>query len=347
VTDLAVRAEGDESDWTQPGVFRVAEGVFRIPLPLPNDGLRAVNVYAITDGDGLTLIDSGWALAESEQLLGRALAALDCGFPDIHRFLVTHVHRDHYTQAIAIRQRFGNQVALSIEERTSIDNANDRRGFGHHLSQLVRCDAGPILEMFRKMDRPPPEPNLWEYPDEWIDGRTDLKLTDRALAAIPTPGHTRGHLIFRDDANVLTFTGDHVLPHITPSIGFEAAPSEMPLAAYLGSLKLVREMPDTAMLPAHGPATSSVHDRVDELLEHHDRRLDQSFAAIKAGATTAYQAAGILKWTRRERSLVDMDPFNQMLAVMETAAHLDVLVAQSRLTSADTDGIRHYQPPRT
>ncbi|WP_279579982.1 MBL fold metallo-hydrolase [Fodinicola feengrottensis] len=208
----------------------MADGVFRIPLPLPNDGLRAVNVYAIVDDGGLTMIDSGWALAESQELLGRAIAALDCGFPDIRRFLVTHVHRDHYTQAIAIRQTYGNQVALSIDERTSIDNANDRQGFRRHLNQLVRCDAGPVLEMFRKMDRPPPEPNLWEYPDEWIDGRTDIKLAERALVAIPTPGHTRGHLIFRDDSNVLTFTGDHVLPHITPSIGFEAAPSDMPLA---------------------------------------------------------------------------------------------------------------------
>ena len=41
----------------------MADGVHRIPLPLPNDGLRAVNVYAIADGDGLTLVDSGWALA--------------------------------------------------------------------------------------------------------------------------------------------------------------------------------------------------------------------------------------------------------------------------------------------
>ncbi len=97
------------------------------------------------------------------------------------------------------------------------------------------------------------------------------------------------------------------------------------------------------MLPAHGPAAASVHARVDELLDHHDRRLGLSFEAIKSGATTAYQAAGILKWTRRERSLVDMDPFNQMLAVLETAAHLDVLVAQRRLTSVDTDGVRHYQ----
>ena len=29
-------------DWTAPGIYRCAPGVYRIPLPLPNDGLRAV-----------------------------------------------------------------------------------------------------------------------------------------------------------------------------------------------------------------------------------------------------------------------------------------------------------------
>lgn len=34
--------------WVEAGAFEVAPGVYRIPLPLPNDGLRAVNVYAVT-----------------------------------------------------------------------------------------------------------------------------------------------------------------------------------------------------------------------------------------------------------------------------------------------------------
>ena len=52
-------------EWTRPGVFEVAPGVHRIPLPLPNDGLRAVNVYVLPDDDGLVVIDSGWAIPEA------------------------------------------------------------------------------------------------------------------------------------------------------------------------------------------------------------------------------------------------------------------------------------------
>ena len=49
-------------EWAEPGAYPVAPGVHRVPLPLPTDGLRAVNVYVIKAGDGLVLIDSGWAL---------------------------------------------------------------------------------------------------------------------------------------------------------------------------------------------------------------------------------------------------------------------------------------------
>src|SRR6266496_4504028 len=92
------------ASWTDPGLFTVAPGVHRVPLPLPTDGLRAVNVYVLEDGDGLVLIDSGWALTESREALAAALATLGCGLGDVRHFLVTHVHRDHYTQAVELRR---------------------------------------------------------------------------------------------------------------------------------------------------------------------------------------------------------------------------------------------------
>ena len=66
-------------------------------------------------------------------------------------------------------------------------------------------------------------------------------------------------------------------------------------------------------------------------------------AAVQAGAATAYEAARCLRWTRRERQLGELDPFNQMLAVIETRAHLELLVAQGRLASTSADGVTFYQ----
>jgi hypothetical protein len=54
--------------------------------------------------------------------------------------------------------------------------------------------------------------------------------------------------------------------------------------------------------------------------------------------------AKILRWTRHERQLAELDLFNRTLAIGETRAHLDVCVVRGWLTSsADADGVLHYQ----
>ena len=133
-----------------------------------------------------------------------------------------------------------------------------------------------------------------------------------------------------------------MLPHITPSIGFESVPERLTARVLPQSLKLMLELPDLQLLPAHGPVTDSVHSRVEALLAHHADRLDACASAIAAGSGTAYETARALTWTRRERSFDDLDMFNQMLAVSETRAHLEVLVAQGRLRGHLEDGASVY-----
>ena len=144
----------------------------------------------------------------------------------------------------------------------------------------------------------------------------------------------------------MLFAGDHVLPTITPSIGFEPTSPPDPLGDFLGSLATLRALPDATLLPAHGPVVPSVHRRIDELVEHHGRRLDLTEAAVHRGAATAYEVAGLLRWTRRERRFADLDPFNQMLAVGETDAHLRLLAAQGRVVrQAGDDGVNRFADP--
>ncbi|HEY7050048.1 MAG TPA: MBL fold metallo-hydrolase [Jatrophihabitantaceae bacterium] len=329
--------------WTEAGAYPVGAGVYRIPLPLPQDGLRAVNVYAIADGEQVVLIDSGWALAESVDLLAKSLDGIGYGLGDIREFLVTHVHRDHYTQAVVIRRDYGTQIALGEGERPSLTAMREaiRSGVPRSAAHLVRAGAQALVD--RIAPRPmTDEAGVWELPDQWLSSGVELRLQTRALRVVATPGHTRGHVVFYDpDAGAL-FAGDHVLPHITPSIGFEVPPSESPLRDYLESLRLVRSLPDAKLLPAHGPDAPSVHARVDELLDHHEQRLTETAKAVEQGADTAYAAAGRLRWTRRRRPLDDLDLFNQVLATTETMAHLDVLVLRRWLTVTETDGVAHY-----
>lgn len=335
----------DRNAWTEPGAFEVAPGIHRIPLPLPNDGLRAVNVYAVATDDGVVLIDAGWDIPESRALLAESLASLGASLADIRRFLVTHVHRDHYTQAIVVRREFGSTVGLGIGEKPTLDllqspERSPLMGQVQHLHALGAADLADTIAGFVRDARP--DLDQWGSPDEWLLPGEIALPGGRVLEAVPTPGHTAGHLVFHDLAAGLLFAGDHVLPTITPSIGFEPVLSPEPLGAFLRSLALVRSRPDALLLPAHGPVAPSAHARVDELLDHHGRRLDEVAAATKTGASSAFEVAGVLRWTRRQHTLADLDPFNAMLAVFETGAHLDLLATQGRLTMTDGGGVRRY-----
>ncbi|MFI9454903.1 MBL fold metallo-hydrolase [Amycolatopsis sp. NPDC052450] len=338
--------EDGERDWAEPGVYTVSPGVHRIPLPLPQDALRAVNVYVVTDGTRLVLVDSGWALESARERLSRGLKALGADLGDIDEFLITHVHRDHYTLAVELRREFGGKLGLGKLEEPSLTRSGDPDRFPMEaqVGLLERCGAGPVVEELARAfgGVRHTEAHLWEQPDEWLTSGKRAIVPGREFDVVHTPGHTAGHVVFVDDEAGLVFSGDHVLPHITPSIGFQPVPAELPLRDYLDSLRLVREMTDRRMLPAHGPVTGSVHARVDALLEHHRDRLEVMGAEITADVTTAYEVALRLGWTRRQRELPDMDPFNQMLAVLETGSHLDLLVAQGKLAATETDGVRHY-----
>jgi glyoxylase-like metal-dependent hydrolase (beta-lactamase superfamily II) len=332
--------------WAEPGAWPAAPGVHRIPLPLPMDGLKAVNVYAIETDDGLTLIDGGWAVEASRTLLDKALADLGCSVADIRRFLVTHVHRDHYTQAVTVRREVGAHVSLGLGDKPTLDvlHASGRGGEDPHVALLVAVGAPDIARQWADFMRgSAPDLTMWEYPDAWLEGDHPITVGRRTLDAVHTPGHTQGHYVFADRPAGLLFAGDHVLPTITPSIGFEPQPADQPLGDFLGSLTKVRSLPDFTLLPAHGPVAPSSHARVDELLAHHDERLRLCLDAVDHhGGSTAYDVAGVLPWTRHGHALSDLDVFNAALAGLETRAHLELLVARGRLSRTFVDGVCVY-----
>lgn len=338
------------TEWMEPGAFQVAPGVHRIPLPLPNDGLRAVNVYAVADergGDpGWTLVDSGWALEEARDLLEKAMRALGSDLREVRRFLVTHSHRDHYTQAVTVRRDFGTEVLIGAGERVNLERVidPDHAESQNSVPRLRRAGAAALADAMERAGRDHVrDMSGWLLPDGYLEDRSTVVVGEtRTLEVIETPGHTRGHVVFADEANDLLFAGDHVLPRITPSIGLEPVPTGSPLSAFLASLQLVRERPDAALLPAHGPVGRRVHERVDELLAHHGARLDASLAAVREGRHTPYLVAQALPWTRRNHALADLDRWNAMLAILETQHHLEVLVERGALTRTEHENVLHY-----
>jgi glyoxylase-like metal-dependent hydrolase (beta-lactamase superfamily II) len=328
VVDRAGRGE-----WTEPGAFEVAPAVHRLPLPLPMDGLRAVNVYVIETDDGLVLIDGGWAIPESRKVFDASLRQLGYTVRDIRRFLVTHMHRDHYTQASVVGREVGAHVALGLGDKATMDLMHsDALNEDPNMDRLRAAGAEGLAEGWREMmpDGKPPM-DAYGMPDEWLDRDLVIDIGTRRLGAVSTPGHTQGHYVFADEEASLLFAGDHVLSTITPSIGFEPAYVQQPLRDYLSSLAKVRAMPDMKLLPAHGPVTESSHARVDELVAHHGVRLEQSLRAVESGARTAWEVAGEVPWTRRERHRDDLGPFDGVLAAFETLAHLELLGLQGKV----------------
>ncbi len=255
------------------------------------------------------------------------------------------MHRDHYTLAAVIARELGAHVSLGLGERASLDRLHRPDADAVEDPTLTAlCSAGAldvaarwrVASRERHLDL-----SMWGYPDAWLDGDHPIEVGARTLDAVHTPGHTQGHYVFADRAAGLLFAGDHVLPTITPSIGFESAPVRQPLRDFMASLTKVRGLPDLALLPAHGPLAPSSHARADELLAHHEDRLAQCREVLAGGPGTAYDVAGELPWTRREHRLADLDLFNTALASLETMAHLELLVARGRAAREETpEGVR-------
>ena len=322
------------AEWTEPGAFPVADGIHRIPLPMPGDGLKAVNVYVIRNGDGLALVDTGWDHPAAVAALEAGLAALGAKVTDLNLIVVTHFHADHYALAAPLREASGAPVLFPEEGlggvRVALEPETERRANAARHRRMARHGAGampdPFPQAHGEMSR-----FRWAVPDKTLRDGDVIELADRSLQVITVPGHTQGHVALHDEAARIFLAADHVLPHITPSIGFEPFPEPLVLQTFLASLEKVRPVEADVVLPAHGPVFTDLAGRVDELLAHHDRRLAACVHHVEAGHEQAHAVAEQLPWTRRDTPFSELDAFNRYIAVGETIAHLELLAHDGRI----------------
>jgi len=336
--------------WTDPGAHQVAPGVHRIPLPLPGDALKAVNVYAVEDGDRLALVDAGWHREDSWEVLRSSLKEIGAQPGDIRTVLVTHIHHDHYGQAPRIRKESGATILLGEGERRSLRTITEpeqrRLADADRVERVVSAGAAELVPDLQKAIAHAGAMGLalWELPDTMAEDGHVVELHSRALHVVATPGHTRGHVSLHDPEHRLFFAGDHVLPHITPSLGVEPWGGEgTALVEFIASLTKVRPLDVDRVLPAHGPDFEGLRDRVDALLDHHATRLAACIDSLRTGPRTAYEVAHDLPWTRRQRRYDELDLGNRLLALTETIAHLELLAVQGTCTAAMAGGIRRYE----
>jgi glyoxylase-like metal-dependent hydrolase (beta-lactamase superfamily II) len=181
-------------------------------------------------------------------------------------------------------------------------------------------------------------------PDVLLQDRAPVPLPGWDLVALHTPGHSPGHVCFLDRRGRMLFSGDHVLPRISPSVAFHAQQPANPLADFLDALRGVRDLDVDEVLPAHEWRFRGLDARVDQLLDHHCRRLDETAAVIgSAPGLTCWETTLRLRWSRDWSQIVG---FMRRAAVGETLAHLVLLESTGRVRSDDSRPV-HWYPAGT
>src|SRR5919204_3710544 len=310
-------------------VDEVATGVFELRLPIPfEDGL--VNVFLFVDGDDADLLDCGMNAEESLEMIHRALRHV--GAQRLRKLLVTHIHPDHYGAAGALA---GEGRADLYMHRLEVPLVHPRYVELEHLVAEVRryllVNGVPVeeAEVLSNSQRALSDVVKPADPAVQLDGAERIAMGRYSLLVEWTPGHSPGHICLFEEEKGLLFSGDHLLPELSPNIGLHPQSTPNPLGDYLSGLHRMARLQPKLVLPAHGRPFGDAGDRVDALVRHHERRLAQIDELIDGDAKSAWQVALEL-WGPRENL------YEKRLALQEGLAHLQLLAIDGRITKLVT-----------
>ena len=313
-------------------------GVRSVEVPIPDNPLGMTLVYVVDTDRGPVLIDTGWDDPASWDALAEGLTACGTSTAEIHGVVITHHHPDHHGLSGKVREASGAWIAMhaadiSIVRRTR--GTKPGRWFTYMADKLTASGApeehvAPMRTARSRMF-PGASPAL---PDREIVPGELLDLAGRRLRAIWTPGHTPGHVCLHlEEAHPAQlpghgrlFSGDHLLPRITPHIGLYEDPDDEtvadPLGDYLASLERIGRLEPAEVLPAHLHAFTDDPARVRELLDHNESRLTD-LRSLLATPLTSWQLAVRMEWNR---PWDDIPYGSRNIAVSEAEAHLRRLV---------------------
>ncbi|MEV8634005.1 MBL fold metallo-hydrolase [Streptosporangium sp. NPDC051023] len=310
-------------------------GVWSVPVPIPANPLGYTLVYAIESPSGPVLVDAGWNHPDAWLALRDGLASAGMDIREVRGVVVTHFHPDHAGLAGQVRQESGAWIAMHEADAALIRNMHDlEEGVQRDLraGMLRRAGAGAVEveEVTAHRQRPPALPDRTLHDGDLID------LPGRKLRTVWTPGHTPGHVCLHlEDADRL-FTGDHVLPSITPHIGiypYDRTDTD-PLGDFLASLEKVAELGMLEALPAHEWIFQDTAARARVIGTHHEEKLTQ-LAALLAEAgepLTIWEIAARMTWNRPWEDLPSM---LRGMAAGEAAAHLRTLEARGAIRRSE------------
>ena len=319
-----------------PAPRSLGQGIHLIPAPLPFDAPPWVNAYAIESGDGLLLIDCGTDWDPGRKALSDGFAALGLDESAVHTLVVSHLHPDHVGMSARLVRELGCRFVMHERASHLVDRYNDTPGYARRLTELAGRHGmpEPLVASATSGGRAEWMPVI-DPPDHVVADGDEIDLGNgRALSVVHTPGHEPAHICLRDTRTGVMFSGDHILPRISPVIMYDEEEGD-PLGDYLASLNKLLMLGIGLTYPAHGTLIDRGDERARQILLHHDRRLRDMAELVAHADTTA--------WTVVTKSFrPNLSPTDARLAFLETISHLEHLRLEGRIEMDDRDGHLFY-----
>lgn len=330
--------------WTDPpdevGAVEVAEGLLWMRLPMAPP-LRHVNVYALDEGDGWTLIDTGLGLKPSFDRWEALLAGPLAGRP-VTRVVLTHHHPDHVgcagwfaakgAEILASRTAWlmARMLTLDVQDRPMKEQIAFWRGAGMPEDLL---DERATTRPFNFADVVTPIPLGFT---RLQDGET-LRAGGRDWAIRFGQGHAPDHVtLWTDD---IVIAGDQILPGISPNLGvYPTEPLADPVGEWLTACERLAGIATERhlALPGHRLPFTGIPARLGQLIDNHHGAL-QRLCDHLATPHTAHECFAPLY--KREIGAGEYG-----LALVEAVGHLNHLHRRGQITrSQDSFGAWRYQ----
>lgn len=320
-----------------PEIAELGHGISVIPLPLPFRRPKSVNAYVVRGDDRTVMIDCGVDWEPGATRLAAGFEALNGDPSDVDTLIVSHLHVDHVGMAPKLTTEYGWKLLMHERAAVLYERYNNSRQRARRMRELAIRSGTPasLVDLVGDLgDRPAYMPDL-EPPDIVVlDGDT-IDLGGRSLEVLHTPGHEQSHICLRDSRTGITFSGDHVLPRITPIIMWDEDAHDV-LGDYLTSVQRLIDLDIGLTYPAHGSIVERGVARAEQILLHHHRRLDGMLDVVHTGPIGAWKVM-------TEMYRPNMEPVLQRMALRETVSYLEHLRIIERVLSFDEAGVSYYR----